>query len=377
MTEPAYLDYNATTPIAPEVVDAMLPYLREHYGNPSSGHLYGKRAAEGILRARGEVADLIGADADEILFTGCATEANNLAIRGVARALRDKGRHVITSAVEHPSVTMPFKRLEEEGWAVTELPVDEFGQVRPADLQQALRPDTTLVSVMHANNEVGTIQPVTELARIAHAHGALFHTDAAQSAGKISVVVDDLGVDLLTLAGHKFYAPKGVGALYVRSGTPILPLLAGAGHERGLRPGTENTPHIIAIGAAARLSREGLQRHAVHLIRLRDRLHRRLAEVIPELVLNGHPEARLPNTLNVSFPKVSGAALLEAAAADVAASTGSACHTEGDTPSGVLGAMGATAAQARGAVRLSIGIMTSEDDVDRAAAGLVTACSNV
>ncbi len=316
MGQPVYLDYNATTPIAPEVVEAMLPYLREHFGNPSSGHVYGRRAAEAVARARAEVAGLIGAPVEAVCFTGSATEANNLAIRGVARALESKGRHLITSAVEHPSVAMPFAHLAQAGWEVTVLPVDEYGQVAPDDLARALRPDTVLVSVMHANNEVGTIQPIAELAAIAHASGTLFHTDAAQSAGKIPVDVNELGADLLTLAGHKFYAPKGVGALYVREGTPLLALQVGAGHERGLRPGTENVPHLVALGAAARLAQERLGTLSGELREKRDRLHRELAGQIPRTELNGHPEQRLPNTLNLSFPNVSGAELLEVAATD-------------------------------------------------------------
>ncbi len=376
MNNPIYLDYNATTPIAPEVVDAMLPYLREHFGNPSSGHLYGQRAAEGVARARGEVAGLIEAGADDIIFTGCATEANNLAIRGAAHALRDRGRHVITSAIEHPSVAMPFKRLEQEGWEVTVLPVDRHGQVSPADLKDSLRPDTTLVSVMHANNEVGTLQPIAELSRLTRANGALFHSDAAQSAGKVPVTVKALGVDLITLAGHKFYAPKGIGALYVRRDVPLLPLLVGAGHEKGLRPGTESVAQIVGLGAAARLAGERLADTARALRQRRDRLHSLLASEIPGLTLNGHPEARLPNTLNVSFPEAAGSAILEHAQ-EVAASTGSACHAEDEVPSGVLGTMGLSAERARGAVRLSVGTTTSDEDVLQAAASLVTAYRNL
>ncbi|BAZ95187.1 cysteine desulfurase [Thiohalobacter thiocyanaticus] len=367
MSVPIYLDYNATTPVAPEVAEAMLAYLREHFGNPSSDHVYGRRAAQAVAAAREAVAGLIGAPAGSLCFTGCATEANNLALRGVARALRESGRHLIISAVEHPSVIGPAERLRADGWAVTVLPVDECGQVDPQALEAALRPDTVLVSVMLANNEVGTLQPVAELAALTRPRGILLHTDAAQAVGKIPVNVDDLGVDLLTLAGHKFYAPKGVGALYVRPGTSIEPLLVGGGQEQGLRPGTENVPHIVALGAAARLAATSLVAEAERLQGLRDRLHARLQAAIAGLRLNGHPDQRLPNTLNLSFPDVTGRALLDAVADSIAASVGSACHEDSATVSGVLAAMGLSPARARGAVRLSVGRFTANGDIDRAA----------
>lgn len=369
---PIYLDHNATTSIAPEVFEDMAPYLREHFGNPSSSHPYGVHAAEAVVRARAEVAALLNARPEEIVFTGCATEANNLALRGVARALRHKGRHLIISTVEHPSVLAPAERLRAEGWEVTALPVDSHGGVLPRQLAAALRPDTVLVSVMHANNEVGTLQPVSELSRIARAAGVLVHTDAAQSIGKVPVDVHELDVDLLTVAGHKFHAPKGVGALYIRNGTTLDPLLVGAGQENGLRPGTENVPHIVALGAAAHLARERLSETATRMRTLRDHLHDRLLAAIPDLLLNGHPDYRLPNTLNVSFPGCSGRALL-AAAPDIAASVGSACHEEGDAVSGVLAAMGVEAARARGAVRLSLGAAHSEQEISRAAESLIGA----
>lgn len=372
MTVPIYLDYNATTPIAAEVFEAMVPFLREHFGNPSSSHPYGRRAAEAVAQARDEVAVLLNAQAEEIIFTGCATEANNLALRGVARALRHKGRHLIISAVEHPSVQAPAERLRAEGWEVTMLPVDEHGRVAPQQLAAALRSDTVLVSVMHANNEVGTLQPIAELSRLAHAAGVLLHTDAAQSIGKVGVDVHELGVDLLTLAGHKFYAPKGVGALYVRRGTPLDPVLVGAGQEHGLRPGTENVPHIVALGAAAHMAHARLPQATEQLRSLRDALHAQLNTAIPGLQLNGHPDERLPNTLNISFPGVSGRALL-ARAPQLAASVGSACHEEGDAVSGVLAAMGVTAARARGAVRLSLGLASKEGEITAVAHALIEA----
>jgi len=373
MNAPVYLDYNATTPVDSAVADAIEPYLREHFGNPSSSHIYGRRAQEAVEQARLRVATLIGAQPEEIIFTGCATEANNLALRGVTRALRDQGRHMITCTVEHPAVAQPCKRLEEDGWEVTVVPVDRFGQVRPGDIEKAIRKDTTLVSIMHANNEVGTIQPVEEIAAIAKRHGVLVHTDAAQSAGKIPVNVDTLGVDLLTLAGHKFYATKGVGALYVRRGTPIKPLLVGAGHEHGLRPGTENVPAIVGFGKAAELAMGRAHTDVSDLLELRDHLHQLLERGVPGLTLNGHPSQRLPNTLNLSFPDVDGRVLLSLVADRVAASVGSACHEEGDTASGVLGAMGITAEQARGAIRLSLGHPTTRSEIEHVAAILVAA----
>ena len=373
MSPPIYLDYNATTPVDPRVADAIEPYLHQHFGNPSSTHVYGRNAHQAVERAREQVAVLIGAQANEIVFTGCATEANNLAIRGVARALGDKGRHLITSAVEHPAVEQPFQHLGSDGWEVTVLPVDSYGQVDPARLSDALRDDTVLVSIMHANNEVGTIQPVEEIAAITRPRGILLHTDAAQSAGKIPVSVNDLGVDLLSLAGHKFYATKGVGALYVRSGTPVQPVLVGAGHEVGLRPGTENVPAIVGLGEAARIAHEHKPGHAQQLQLLRDQLHTRLVEAIPGLSLNGHPEQRLPNTLNLSFPGVDGRELLALAADEVAASVGSACHEDSEVVSGVLGAMGIETERARGAVRLSTGTPTTEAEIDRVVKALIAA----
>lgn len=372
MNSPIYLDYNATTPVAPEVSAAMRPWIEEQFGNPSSSHIYGQRARQAVAQARESVAALIGAQADEIAFTGSATEANNLALLGVARAMPPHKRHLIVSAVEHPAVMQPALHLREEGWDLTVLPVDEFGRIALDDLRAALRPDTALVSVMHANNEVGTMQPVAGIAALAHANGTLLHTDAAQSAGKVDLDVTALGVDLLTLAAHKFYGPKGIGALYVRRGTAIKPILFGADQEHGLRPGTENVAQIVGAGETARLARSRLPHATQHLATLRDDLHRRLAAGVPGLLLNGHPEQRLPNTLHVSFPGVSGRDLL-AATPKVAASVGSACHSDADAVSGVLAAMACSASRARGAVRLSVGFPTTGKDVDAAAACLVQA----
>lgn len=373
MTPPIYLDYNATTPIAPEVADAMQPFLREMFGNPSSSHWYGRRAHEAVARARGDVATLIGARPAEIVFTGCATEANNLALRGVAESLRTNKRHIVVSAIEHPAVLEPALGLKAQGWALSVVRVDGYGRVDPADVERALRDDTALVSIMHANNEVGTIQPVAEIAALAHARGALMHTDAAQSPGKIAVNVDALQVDLLSLAGHKFYASKGVGALYVRGGSAIDPDLRGAAQEHGLRPGTENVPAIVGMGAAARLAADRLAQDTPHLQHLLDKLHRLLQQGIPDLAFNGHPSIRLPNTLNVSFPRVSGRDLLRAVDDEVAASVGSACHSENDRVSGVLAAMEISPARAMGAVRLSVGRYSTPEEIARASEVLLLA----
>lgn len=369
--QPIYLDYNATTPVDPRVLEAMLPYLREHFGNPSSDHVVGQRAKTAVEQARADVASLIGAQPEEIVFTGCATEANNLALQGVARALLSgRRRTLLVSAIEHPSVAQPVRHLSETGWAVVEIPVDATARVDAGALK--IGSDVALVSVMLANNEVGTIQPVRAIADKAHAAGVLMHVDAAQAVGKIAVNVDELGCDLLTLAGHKFYAPKGIGALYVRAGTPIVSIQYGAGHERGLRPGTENVPHIVALGAAARLAHEELDQESARIQSLRDALHQRLASAVPGLVLNGHAEERLPNTLNLSFPFVTGWELL-AGTQTLVASTGSACHAGDRAVSGVLAAMGLTPERAAGAVRLSLGRFTTGVEVELAAEALIAA----
>jgi cysteine desulfurase len=375
MTDPVYLDYNATTPLDPRVLDAMLPWLREGFGNPSSDHVYGHRAKAAVHAAREQVAALIGALPDEIVFTSCATEANNLAILGAARALHGGGRdRLLHSAVEHPAVAQPMRHLPGAGWRVETIPVDATGRidVAQAAAQIANGADVALVSVMLANNEVGTLQPVAEIAARAHAAGALMHVDAAQAVGKIAVDVNELGCDLLTLAGHKFYAPKGVGALYVRAGTPIQSIQFGASHEHGLRPGTENVPHIVALGEAARLARLELEVESARIHALRDDLHRRLADAIPGLLLNGHASERLPNTLHVSFPAIAGWQLL-AATPELAASTGSACHAGQHAVSGVLGAMEFDAERAAGAVRLSLGRFSTAAEIEQAAAALIAA----
>lgn len=362
---PIYLDYNATTPVDPAVLDAMLPYLKGEYGNPSSSHAYGVRAHAAVEEARASLAALLGCSPDEVAFTGCASESDNLAIKGIAEAYRDRGDHIITSQVEHPAVLATCRYLERHGYRVTYLPVDGRGSVNPDDVARAITPRTILITVMYANNEVGTVQPVAAIGRVARAHDIPFHTDAAQAVGKIPAQVDELAVDLLTVAGHKFYAPKGVGALYVRRGTRLEPLIHGAGHEGGRRAGTENVAHIAGLGEASRLAARSLSEAATRLRALRERLHQGLATHVEGVYLNGHPTERLPNTLNVSFAGVDSTTLL-AQLPEVAASTGSACHSGRTEPSSVLLAMGVSPDLALGAVRFSLGRWTTQDEVDRA-----------
>jgi cysteine desulfurase len=361
-----YLDYNATTPVDPLVVSELLPWLNEGFGNPSSSHLYGQRAKQAVESARVQLAKTLGCSSTEIIFTSGGTEANNQALIGAAQANSSRGRHIITSAIEHPAVLNPLHWLELQGFVVTVLPVDGFGQVDPEAILRAITDETILISIMHANNEVGTVQPLAEISAIAHEHRILLHTDAAQSLGKIPVKVDDLGVDLLTVAGHKLYAPKGVGALYVRNGVKINPYLYGAGHEGGRRAGTENVPYIVALGKAAQLAEKRLPAESQRVRELRDHFHSRLKELADGVQLNGHPIDRLPNTLNVSFSDVIGAELLERTP-EIAASTGSACHDGCGELSGVLKAMGLPRGQGFGAVRFSLGRLTTRAEVDRAA----------
>jgi cysteine desulfurase len=375
---PIYLDYNATTPLDPGVVDAMLPYLRDHFGNPSSTHAFGKTAHDAVDRARTEVAELLGGRAEEVIFTSGGTEASNHALKGAVFAKLHglfgrwaKDAHVITCAIEHPATLQTCDFLKRLGCRITILPVDRHGLVDPERVRKAIDKKTTLVSIMHANNEVGTLEPIKEIAAIAREHGVLMHTDAAQSLGKIPVNVDDVGVDLLSVAGHKLYAPKGVGALYVRRGAKLEPLIHGAGHESGRRAGTENVPYIVGLGTACRIARQSLPQASERLQMLRDRLWNRLQIGLGNrIILNGHPERRLPNTLNVNFVGHIGAELLESVP-EIAASTGSACHEGCVTLSPVLKAMGVSPEIGRGAVRLSIGRFTTEDEIDRAAEALL------
>jgi cysteine desulfurase NifS/selenium donor protein len=364
--DPIYLDYNATTPIAREVADTMAPYLYEHFGNPSSSHPYGVATKRAVEAARVQVADLLGCQPNEVIFTSGGTESNNYAIKGAAQSGR--GNHIITSAVEHPAVIEVCHWLGARGFRVTVLPVDRYGLVDPADLEQAITADTMLVSVMHANNEVGTVQPIAELAEIAHRAGALMHTDAAQSVGKLPVKVDELGVDLLSIAGHKVYAPKGIGALYIRTGVELPALIHGAGHEGGRRPGTENVLEIVGLGKACQIAERDLEHNIAHFQAMRDRLHDGLlGELGDEAVrLNGHPEQRLPNTLSLSFRGVEANTLLSEVGEQVAASAGAACHADEVDVSAVLEAMQVPVEWAMGTVRFTVGRGTTAEQVDRA-----------
>ncbi len=368
MQKPIYLDYNATTPVDPAVVDAMEPYLREHFGNPSSDHVYGYRTRAAVQTAREQLATLLGAAPEEVVFTGGGSEANNLAIKGVAYALRERGNHIITSAVEHPAVAEPLHFLERQGYQVTTVPVNRDGQVDPAQVAAAITDQTILVSIMYANNEVGTIQPIHAIAAVAHARGVLVYTDAAQAVGKIAIDLPSLGVDLMAVAGHKFYGPKGIGALIVRRGVPLEPLIHGAGHEGGRRAGTENVPYAVGLGCAAALARERIPAYEERVRALRDGLHQYILERIPSAILNGHPVERLPNTLNLSFPGVNAGDLLATIRDEVACSTGSACHAGYAAPSSVLLAMGRDVELASAALRISLGWGTTQQEVQRAAA---------
>lgn len=384
-----YLDYNATTPIAPAVQEAMLPYLAELYGNPSSSHALGRACHEAVEEARARLAQLLGASSDEIVFTSGGSEANNLALKGVAFAhalaagrpaadasVRLEG-HMVISACEHPAVVQPARFLERLGLKLSVVGVNRDGLVDPAAVEAALRSDTLLASIMHANNEIGVVQPIREIAQRCRNRGVLVHTDAAQSVGKIPARVDDLGVDLLTVAGHKLYAPKGVGALYVRRGVQLEPLLHGAGHESGLRAGTENVASLVGLGRAASLAEKHLLEAGDRMMALRDRLLEKLRAVIgPRLSVNGQGAPRLPNTLSVNFPDVVAADLLRRIP-ELCASTGAACHSGATHLSATLAAIGLDPAAARGAVRLSLGWYTEEDEIDRAAQLLIAAWENM
>jgi cysteine desulfurase len=366
-TLPIYLDYNGTTPHDPAVIAAMRPFIEIEFGNPSSSHWYGIAPKQAVNRARGQVADLLGCRPAEIVFASGGTESNNHAIGGVARALQNRGRHIVTTAVEHPAVLEVCRDLEKQGFSLTVVPVDSRGRVDADRVAAAFRPDTILVSVMHANNEVGTVQPVAEIAASAHQRGILVHTDAAQSIGKIPVNVDALGVDLLSLAGHKLYAPKGIGALYIREKTPIARFCHGAGQEGGRRAGTENVPWIVGLGEACAIAARVLPQAAERMRRLRDRLWEKLSACRVAAQVNGHPVERLPNTLSVSFKNLEANRILEEIGLEVAASAGAACHADTVEISHVLVAMGLDPAWAKGTLRFSVGRPTTEDEIDRAA----------
>ncbi|WP_245554897.1 cysteine desulfurase family protein [Cohnella laeviribosi] len=361
-----YLDYNASTPIAPEVLQEMQPYFQEFSGNPSSDHWAAHSVKEAIDLARSRVASLLGCYPDEVIFTSGGSESNNHALKGVYYALRERGNHIITTMVEHPSVLNPCAFLERVGAEVTYVKVDARGRVSPDDIEQAINDRTILISVMHANNEVGTIQPIEEISEIAKKHHIVFHTDAAQSVGKIPVKVYKLGVDLLSIAGHKLYAPKGIGALFVRKKTPFEPYIHGGGQEFGMRAGTENVPYIVALGKAAELASQYPDSKKIR--ELRDYFWERLFSCYGNNIqLNGHPENGLPNTLNVSFIGMDGSEILKLLP-EIAASTGSACHSGKTTISPVLRAMKISERIGRGAIRFSLGRYTTKQEIDQAMA---------
>lgn len=360
-----YLDYNATTPIDPEAAEAILPFLYGQFGNPSSGHIFSKAAVEAISSARGAVSALINCSPEEIVFTSGGTESNNHALKGAAYALQDRGRHLIISSIEHPAISKVCGFLETQGFTVSKIPVDSFGMVDPEMVEENIRPDTIIISIMHANNEVGTIQPISQIGKIAKKNGVLMHTDAAQSVGKIPVNVEELNIDLLSIAGHKIYAPKGVGALYIRKGTSLTNFMHGAGQESGRRAGTENVMHITGMGKACEIIQRDYEDIVYHYRKMRDLLFEKLSRVIPDLRLNGHPKKRLPNTLSVGIPGIEANKLLSNLDT-VAASAGAACHSDSVKISSVLEAMNVPLEYAKGTIRLSTGRSTTVEEIEEA-----------
>jgi cysteine desulfurase len=367
-----YFDYNATTPLAPDVLDAVVATSRDHFGNASSVHHFGQQAKAALDAARSAVAALIGAEPSDIVYTGGGTESDNFAIRGAADALEPGGRrHLIASAIEHEAVLNTLKALARRGWRTTLIPVDQTGIVDPDRLRQLVTEDTALVSVMQANNEIGTIQPIAELAAIAHHSGALMHTDAVQSVGKIPVDVRALGIDLLSLSAHKFNGPKGAGALWIKRGTRMQPILTGGKHERSRRAGTENVPALAGMGVAARLAISKLATEAARVGALRDRLEEGILRGVPGTVLNGAPSPRVPNTTNISFDRIEAESLLIALDLEgVAVSTGSACSSGTLEPSHVLRAMGLPSHRTQNSLRFSLGLFSTAEEVDRVVAVL-------
>jgi len=366
-----YLDNNATTPLASDVANAMDRCLRDNFGNPSSSHIYGRKAKKAVQNSREKVAELIGAKPEEIIFTSGGTEANNMAIIGTA--MKYRSGHIITSCIEHPSVMNPLKHLESLGYSVTYLPVNKDGMVSASDVLRHINKHTILITIMHSNNETGSIQPIAAIGKAARSIGITFHCDAAQSVGKVPVNVNSLNVDLLSIVSHKFYGPKGVGALYMRSGTEIKPISYGASHEHGLRPGTENVAGIVGLGKASELAKKELKKRVMGMNHLSQLLYNHLKDNIPGVKLNGHRTKRLPNTLNISFPDVSGAALLLKLKKEVAVSAGSACHAGKQTPSDTLKAMGVSDQDALSSLRISLGRTNTESQIRKAAKAIVRA----
>jgi cysteine desulfurase len=366
MPKPIYLDYNATTPHDPEVIAAMRPFFEEEFGNPSSSHYYGNKPRQAVIRARQQVAALLKCNPEEIIFTSGGTESNNFAIKGCSGVFCSKGNHIITTQIEHPAVLEVCNFLQTVGFEITYLPVDEFGLVNVAEVAAAIKKETILISVMHANNEVGTVEPITEIAQLAKKHDIAFHTDAAQSVGKIPVDVNQLGVDLLSIAGHKVYAPKGVGALYIRQGRTPAKLMHGAGQEMAVRAGTENVLEIVGLGTACEIAGRDLEKNMKHMQAMRDRLYVGIKKGCDQIKLNGHPQHRLPNTLSISFLGLEANRILDAIGEEVAASAGAACHSDTVQISGVLSAMDIPLEWAKGTLRLTTGRMTTEADIDKA-----------
>ena len=366
MPKPIYLDYNATTPHDPEVIAAMRPFFEEEFGNPSSSHYYGSKPKQAVIKAREQVASLLNCRPQEIVFTSGGTESNNFAIKGCAQAFRNKGSHIITSQIEHPAVIEVCDYLKTSGYEITYLPVDEFGRVQLEDLKAAIKKETILISIMHANNEVGTIEPIAEISKLAKKHGIILHTDAAQSVGKIPVDVSRLGVDLLSIAGHKVYAPKGIGALYIRQGLAPAKLMHGAGQEMAVRPGTENVLEIVGLGKACEIAGRDLPKNMAHMQAMRDRLYEGIKKGCESVKLNGHPQHRLPNTLNISFRGLEANRILDAIGGEVAASAGAACHSDTVQISEVLKAINLPLQWAKGTLRLTTGRMTTASDIDKA-----------
>lgn len=373
MNRPIYLDYNGTTPHAPEVIEAMLPFLHTEFGNPSSSHSYGLRPKQALMESRDQVAKILGSSPAEVLFTSGGTESNNHALKSIGGTRYARGNHIITSRIEHPAILEVCGFLEDHGFEATVLPVDEDGLVNPSDVEGAIRPDTIMISIMHANNEVGTIQPIAEIAQLASQHDILMHTDAAQSVGKIPTLVAELNVDLLSVAGHKVYAPKGIGALYIRDGIETEIFCHGAGQENGRRAGTENVLEIVGLGKACETARAELERHGKQMQIMRDRLEEGLAAALTDIRFNGHREQRLPNTCSVSFLDLEANRILDEIGPSVAASAGAACHADHVEISHVLKAMQVPQEWAKGTLRFSTGRFTTNDEIDRALEVIVAA----
>ena len=361
----SYMDHSATSPVNPEVLEAMLPFFTESFGNASTLYALGREARTAMENGRKQVASLIGAKPEEVYFTSGGTESDNIAIKGTASRLKNKGNHIITSDIEHPAVEETCKYLEKNGYQVTYLPVGEEGIVKVSDVEEAITDKTILITVMHANNEIGTIQPIKEIGALAREKGIYFHTDAVQSVGKIPINVEDMNVDMLSISAHKLYGPKGIGALYIKKGVRVDPLLHGGGHERGMRPGTENVPGIVGLGKACQIAEENLEKNREYVSSLRDRLIKGVLETIEQSYLNGHPTKRLPNNANFRFSSIEGESLvLQLDAKGINASTGSACSSKKLEPSHVLMAIGLKEVDAHGSLRISLGTENTQEDID-------------